>query len=146
MAELTWDDKYVVGVEAIDEDHKELFETVGELESAVTRNAEAAETCVLLQKLAVATAKHFANEEALMREAKYPGLALHVANHQRLTEKVQAFVARQSRSDAQMNQHGLTFLRDWLVYHTENDDHRLGDWLKDRVRELARAKQQAQVA
>jgi hemerythrin len=115
MAELTWSDKSAIGVEAIDEDHKGLFDAMGELESAVTRNAQAAETGALLGRLAVATGKHFADEEALMRDAKYSGIALHTANHQRLMEKISAFVARQTRNSAEMNQHDLNFLRDWLV-------------------------------
>jgi hemerythrin-like metal-binding protein len=125
MAVLTWCDKYTVGIRAIDDEHKELFDTVSELESAVALNAE---TGALLKKLVVATSSHFADEEAIMRGAKYPGLALHVANHQRLMEKVEAFAARHSQSGVAMNQHALNFLRDWLLYHIENDDARLGSW------------------
>jgi hemerythrin-like metal-binding protein len=131
MAELSWCDKYAVGVEAIDDEHKELFEAVRGLESAMARFAAPAEMGVLLKKLSAATAKHFSDEEAMMREAKYPGLALHVANHQRLMEKVEAFAARHSRSGATVNQHALNFLRDWLLHHIENDDARLGAWLKE---------------
>jgi hemerythrin-like metal-binding protein len=132
MAELSWCDKYAVGVEAIDDEHKELFEAVRGLELAMARFAEPAEMGVLLNKLSAATAKHFADEEAMMREAKYPGLALHAANHQRLMEKVEACAARHSRSGATVNQHALNFLRDWLLHHIENDDARLGAWLKER--------------
>jgi hemerythrin-like metal-binding protein len=146
MAELSWCDKYAVGVENIDAEHKEMFDAVRELGSAMAQNADAAETGALLEKLVDATGKHFADEEAMMREAKYPGLALHAANHQRLKEKVEAFADRYSQSGAKMNQHALNFLRDWLVYHIENDDQRLGDWLKNRVRDLARAQAQPQAA
>lgn len=139
MGELSWCDKYAVGDRGIDDDHKELFGTVNHLESAIGRSAEAAEVVVLLKELVDHTGKHFADEETAMREAKYPGLVLHVANHQRLQEKVEAFAARHSQSGSQMNQHALNFLRDWLVFHIENDDGRLGEWLKDRARDAARA-------
>ena len=142
MGELSWCDKYAVGVPGIDDDHKELFAAVNELEWAIGRNADAAEMVVLLKELVDRTRKHFADEEAAMRDAKYPGLALHVANHQRLQEKVEAFAARHSQSGSQMNQHALNFLRDWLVSHIENDDRRLGEWLKDSARDAARAQQQ----
>jgi len=132
MAELTWGDRYAVGVEAIDDEHKELFDAVRELESAMARFAQPAEMGELLKKLSASTARHFADEEAMMREAKYPGLALHMANHQRLMEKVQAFAARHSQSGVTVNQHALNFLRDWLLHHIENDDVRLGSWLHER--------------
>ena len=37
MAELSWSGKYAVGVEAIDDEHKELFDAARGLESAVAR-------------------------------------------------------------------------------------------------------------
>ncbi|MGD0348032.1 MAG: bacteriohemerythrin [Terracidiphilus sp.] len=129
MAELNWSEKYAVGIRAIDDQHEELFAAVRGLEAAVARNAKAAETRALLKKLVAATSNHFEDEEAMMREAKYPGLALHAANHQRLMEKVEAFAARYCQSGATVNQHALNFLRDWLLYHIENDDARLGIWL-----------------
>jgi len=134
MAGLTWDDKYSVGVREIDDEHVELFDAVRELESAIARNAEAAETGASLMKLTAVTSKHFAGEEAMMRKAKYPGMTLHIANHQRLMEKLGAFSARHSRDGAQLNQHAVSFLRDWLLFHVENDDARYGDWLKDLAR------------
>lgn len=133
MAELTWGEKYAVGVRAIDDEHKELFEAVRGLESAAARNAGPAEMDVLLKKLVAATSCHFADEERAMREARYPGLALHAANHQRLMDKVEAFAARYSGSGAAVNQHALTFLRDWLCYHIENDDVRFGHWLSEHA-------------
>jgi len=139
-------DKFVIGVESIDDDHKALFSAVEDLKSAMDGKAEAREMGALLHRLAEATGKHFASEESLMREAKYPGLALHQANHQRLMEKLHAFVARHGRSGAQLDHYALNFLRDWLVFHVENDDQRLGDWLRDRARDLARAQSQAQGA
>ena len=135
MTKLSWCEKYAVGVEAIDGEHKELFEAVLALESAMTRSAQPQEMSELLKKLSASTARHFAGEEAMMREAKYPGLAIHLANHQHLMEKVEAFAARHGRGGATVNQHALNFLRDWLLYHIENDDARLGAWLKDRSRD-----------
>lgn len=131
MAELSWCDKHAVGFQGIDDEHRELFEAVQGLESAMGRFAGPAEMSELLKKLVAVTSKHFASEEAMMRGAKYPGLALHVANHQRLMEKVEAFSARHSRNGVVVNQHALNFLRDWLLHHVEGDDARLGGWLKE---------------
>jgi hemerythrin-like metal-binding protein len=132
MAELSWSDRHAVGLQGIDDEHEELFEAVRGLESAMGGSAEPAEMGALLKKLVAATGKHFASEEAAMREAKFPGLALHAANHQLLLEKVEAFAARHSRSGAVVNEHALNFLRNWLLHHMENDDARLGAWLKER--------------
>ncbi len=137
MADLQWKKKYAVGVASIDDEHQEMFAAVRALEAAMNRKADAAEMGELLKTLAAATVRHFADEEAVMREAKYPGIGLHAANHQRLLEKIDAFVARHVQNTAALNVHALNFLRDWLVIHVENDDARLGEWLKDRAREQA---------
>jgi hemerythrin len=131
MSLLAWNESYSVGVASIDDEHRELFDAVRNLESAIVRNAEAAETGPLLLKLAEATARHFQDEEAIMRKAKYPGMALHVANHERLVEKIDAFAVRHSRGGAPLNQHALNFLHDWLLHHIESDDARLGEWLNE---------------
>jgi hemerythrin-like metal-binding protein len=131
MAEFTWCDKYAIGFRQIDDEHKELFEAVRGVESAMARNAEAAETGVLLKQLVAATGKHFAGEEVMMRGAKYPGLALHAGNHRRLMEKVEAFAARHGQGGVAVNQHALNFLRDWLLHHIETDDARMGAWFKE---------------
>ena len=135
MKDLHWKEIYAVGVPSIDDEHKTLFDAVQALKSAMVRNAGSEEMGVLLRELAATTARHFADEEALLREVQYPGAGLHTVNHQRLMEKINAFVARHIQGAATMNQHAWSFLRDWLVFHVENDDARIGDWLKDRVRE-----------
>lgn len=132
MAELSWCGKYAVGVEAIDDEHKELFNAVQAIESAMARNADPAEMDVLLKVLPAVTFEHFAGEEAMMRAVKYPGVVLHAANHQRLMEKVEAFSARYSHGGVAVNQYALNFLRDWLLYHIENDDARFGVWWSER--------------
>lgn len=131
MAELTWGDKHALGFRGIDDEHEELFEAVRGIESAMARSAEPAAIGVLLDKLVAATGTHFASEESTMRGAKYPGLALHAAEHQRLMEKLGAFAARHGQGGVAMNQHTVTFLRDWLLHHIETDDSRLGVWLKE---------------
>jgi hemerythrin len=65
-----------------------------------------------------------------MSIAKYPGLALHSANHLRLMEKLEAFAARHGHGGQALNQYALNFLGDWLIYHIRTDDMRLGNWLR----------------
>jgi len=144
MAQVTWCDKYAVGVQEIDGEHKELFDAVGAFELAMTRNTEAAEIRALLRNLTASTVAHFAHEEAMMREAKYPGLTLHCADHRHLMEKLDAFTLRFTRGGAAITRHSIGFLRDWLLHHIENDDRRFADWLKAHEPDLAREQQQMQ--
>jgi len=132
MAGLVWSDNCSVGIDSIDGEHRVLFDTIAELESAATQNLDRETVAALLTKLANATREHFSQEEELMKTRSYPGLALHAANHQRLIEKLNAFAARYGPGSQAMDQHAANFLRDWLLHHVQNDDRRLGAWLRDR--------------
>ena len=130
MTALTWNDRFSVGVKPLDDEHRELFSILAALEAATTQSLEPEAAARLLRKLEEATRTHFAREEAVMRAAKYPGLALHSANHLRLMEKLEAFEARYGQGGQALNQHAHSFLDDWLANHIQTDDMRLGDWLR----------------
>jgi hemerythrin len=128
---LTWNETLSVGVQPIDDEHRELFDFLTALEAATKQSMEPESAARLLRELEEATRKHFAVEETVMRTAKYPGLVLHRANHLRLMEKLEAFSSRYGRGGQSLNQHALNFLGDWLVNHIQTDDLRLGDWLRE---------------
>jgi len=132
MTALTWNDTFSVGVEPLDDEHRELFGLLAALEAATTQRLQPESAARLLRKLEEATRTHFAREEAVMRAAKYPGLTLHSANHLRLMEKLEAFMARHGHGGQALNRHAINFLGDWLVNHIQTDDMRLGDWLRER--------------
>jgi hemerythrin len=85
----------------------------------------------ILSKLTNATRQHLADEAAMMKAVKYPGVAMHIANYQRLLEKLIAFAGRFGQGGIALNQHAVNFLRDWLFHHVQNDDRRFGDWQKE---------------
>ena len=144
MAEQQWNQQYNVGVEALDEEHRGLFSRLQELEDAIAQSAAHEKAMGILRKIAESTRDHFQGEEAQMQELQYPGITLHRANHQRLMEKLLAFAARYVSGGQKLDHHALNFLRDWLLYHIQNDDARYGSWLQDRERAQARAQQTQQ--
>jgi hemerythrin-like metal-binding protein len=146
MAEQERKKEYNIGVEALDEEHQDLFNGLREIESAIAENAAQETTRAILRKIAESTRVHFGEEEAQMQAGQYPGLALHAANHQRLMEKLLAFAARYWAGGQKIDRHALNFLRDWLLYHIQNDDTRYGSWMKDRERAQARADQKKQAS
>jgi hemerythrin-like metal-binding protein len=131
MALLTWNEKYSVGVHAIDEQHTGLFNILNDLHAAMMTGQAQALTGPLLKKLVEYTQKHFAAEEAMMAKTKYPGLAAHQALHRDLVKQVNGYVVRFDRGEITLNLHLLNFLRDWLTNHIQKTDHEYGPWLND---------------
>jgi hemerythrin-like metal-binding protein len=131
MALLTWNQKYSVGVHALDDQHTGLFKILNDLHAAMLKGQAQTLTGPLLKKLVDYTRTHFADEESLMARTKYPGLTEHRAQHQDLVKQVEGYVERFERGEITLNVHLLNFLRDWLTNHIQKSDHQYGPWMND---------------
>ncbi|MGB8260827.1 MAG: bacteriohemerythrin [Terracidiphilus sp.] len=129
MALLNWSEKYSVGVKSLDNQHTALVGTLNELHTAMLKGQAASVTGNLLRKLVEYTRNHFAQEEALMSRAGYPGLETHRTQHHELTKQVGEYVERYERGEITLNLHLLNFLRDWLANHIQKSDKEYGPWL-----------------
>ena len=71
---FAWNGEYSIGVMALDTEHRNLFELIQELKTAVENDVDAQEQGALLHLLAENAAMHFASEEAMMAANRYSGL------------------------------------------------------------------------
>lgn len=129
MALMTWTDSFSVGVTAMDEQHKGLVKTLNELHAAMLTGQATTVTGDLLKRLVQYTHQHFAAEEALMKQAGFPGVAAHCVLHRNLTGQVEKFAGRFDRGEISLNVELLMFLRDWLITHIQKTDREYGPWL-----------------
>ena len=84
MALLKWTRSNEVFVTEIDDEHKEIFQAVFDLQKALTSSAPPPELSKLTQHLVASIDGHFAHEERLMRAARYDFLRWHKQSHDRL--------------------------------------------------------------
>jgi hemerythrin-like metal-binding protein len=132
MALMTWDQKYSVGVKAIDSQHSVLFGLINDLHGAMLKGEGKSMTGQLLEKLADYTQTHFVAEEKMMEAASYPGLAQHRVKHRELIKKLEGYSARFKRGESTLNLHLMNFLRDWLTNHILEVDHEYSPCMKSR--------------
>jgi len=83
---FTWTPDLAVGVDAIDEQHRELFRRADRLIASADAGDDAGEVLRMLGYLGEYVASHFEAEEALMAEVAYPADAAvaHRAEHAQL--------------------------------------------------------------
>jgi hemerythrin-like metal-binding protein len=122
MALLTWNKTYSVGVQKIDSQHTILFTILNDLHAAMMKGQAQSMTGTLLHKLADYTHTHFAEEEAMMAAAKYPGLADHKLKHRDLVKQVEDYILLYDKGEITLNIKLLNFLRDWLTNHIQKVD------------------------
>jgi hemerythrin len=132
MALVVWSDKLSVGVRFVDDQHNVLFKTINDLHDAMLKGQARAIVGELLCRLLVYTRNHFSQEEALLDDAKYPGLAGHRSQHRELTGKVEEYIARYQKGDLTLSNHLADFLSDWLKQHILDTDQTYGRWLREQ--------------
>jgi diguanylate cyclase (GGDEF)-like protein/hemerythrin-like metal-binding protein len=96
LPEVVWDDAYNSGHARIDKQHQRLFQLANSLLAVLTGETPLAEVSLRLETLLAHTSQHFHDEEAFLREARYPGLAQHATVHAGLLAR-----ARQLQEEVQ---------------------------------------------
>lgn len=85
MQQIQWQDRFNIGVETVDHAHRNLFAIVQKIMELYVERHEDKFACVEGIKYFKAYAlKHFAEEEAYMKEIGYPGYRAHKRLHDRM--------------------------------------------------------------
>lgn len=111
-----WYDGLSLGHEDIDRQHQGLFDLVNELEEAIMQQRSLTILADVVERLNVYAAEHFAAEERLMREHRYPGFAAHQQAHELFIEKVMSFNFMPDAYE-HPSKELYQFLRTWLIEH-----------------------------
>ena len=94
MGLLKWSNESSVGIETVDNEHRELIDVINELCDAVQKGHEREQTGQLLHRLIECARGHFTSEEAMLLATDYPELAEHTEQHQSLLVEVEELAAR----------------------------------------------------
>lgn len=117
-----WTEAYRVNVAELDRQHQDLFDAVNELDQALSTGEGEAVIASLLEKLMKYADEHFAAEEALMQQHRFPGLSTHRAQHKVFRHKIAVFLASHRAHKASVPVSLLLFLREWLKDHLLKTD------------------------
>lgn len=137
--QLTWTPALSIGHEEIDKQHIALFDFFADFINGCSKG-EARETLIELHdRLKDYAEHHFAAEEALMQQVKYPGFEQHKRKHQSFRQRL-AEIRQQISSEGPtlMNiiQTNKTLVA-WLVQHVQDLDQSFGDYLTQNQAEQA---------
>ncbi|HEX2952453.1 MAG TPA: bacteriohemerythrin [Bacillota bacterium] len=135
MSSIQWTTYLSVGIDFIDDQHKELFNRINILLEACN-NGKGKEvisgTFDFLQSYVV---QHFQAEEAYMTRYNYPAYPEHKVQHDRFIEDVLKLKSQLDSEGAS----GLIVIQtnrvvvNWLNKHIRNVDTLLGEFLKSKI-------------
>ena len=121
----------LIGVPEIDDEHKRLFELIGEVDSAIKAGGDAVSTAItLIAELKQYAVNHFAHEEAYMEKINDPELQRQKKEHAAVIEKVNSYslsdITDESAKEAISKL--LEFLSKWLMGHILGSDILIGQF------------------
>ncbi len=127
-----WSERYSVNIAELDRQHQGFFAIVNELNDALAAGEGAAVTKSILLRLVEYANNHFAAEEALMTQYKFPALFTHCAEHDRFTRLVAKFLADYRAGKSGVPVTLLLFLQTWLKEHILVSDKAYSSFLNAR--------------
>jgi methyl-accepting chemotaxis protein len=117
IARFIWNDRFALGVEAMDDEHKILIEKINNLAKSIEESdGDSSKLIAPFKDLVSYTRLHFSHEEAYMDSIKYPQLVQHKAIHTSLLAGVDSF-GDQLKSNKLDGDALIHFLNDWLIRH-----------------------------
>ncbi|MDR2479160.1 MAG: bacteriohemerythrin [Treponema sp.] len=121
---VTWTDDFSVENEQIDLQHKELVRMTNEFYSGCQMGGVLAKVYFMktIQGAVLYIKTHFATEEAIMRQADYPGFEDHRQQHadfvSEVTRQIQIFEKEDNPDPAGF----IKYLMNWVLQHIANSD------------------------
>ncbi len=128
-----WTEKFSVGVEALDDQHKELFKLLHDLSVALKTDVNA-DPGSALTRLQTYILFHFSSEEHLLAKYGYADLEQHVEEHERFKAKVDEFKRKYSDDKPKLALEIRNWIAEWIVSHVMETDKKYADFLAPKVR------------
>jgi hemerythrin len=125
-----WTRAKSVFVPELDAEHRNLYQIAEEAHKALLAGAPLGVTTPQIRALLAAAEDHFAHEERLMREARYPLLKWHSGQHDTVRKHAAELLPLIEAEDPTASTELLEFVGLWLKEHTAVADRMMSAALR----------------
>ena len=135
---MKWTQDMAVGIETIDEQHKELFKRISDLLQAIREHRCKSEIDGTIKFLDDYARFHFGEEEKRMLDAGYDGLGEHRKHHAVYLNNINELKELASQPRVQGASYELSVTTnqvvvDWIVDHIMKIDRKFGEFVKNKT-------------
>ncbi|MDP7592638.1 MAG: bacteriohemerythrin [Litorilituus sp.] len=123
MAALIWNEGMSVGIEAIDNGHKQIITIIAKLTAAESGDLSRHDIKKVFTELQLYVGQHFVMEEALLEKVSYSNLAEHKLSHQSFMHQFSQ-LQKQWLNEAYLisPDNIILFLHQWVIEHILKED------------------------
>ena len=125
---MRWDGSFAIGIEVIDEQHRQIFERLLAIENSVAKHDPSHILHFHLSQLAESMKFHLAVEEALLEVTRYPDLQEHRRSHAKIIELMADLEAKLQNNGSGNNLVG--FFEHWFVRHVLSNDREYASYMR----------------
>ncbi len=130
MPIIHWQDRYATGIPIIDDQHRQLCDTLNVLFDQLQSGVPVETYSKTLDFLMAYAVNHFHTEESIMAEHGYPDLSRHAEEHRELTGKIRAFRARFETPEPPTILELSRLVGDWMSHHIGEVDMGYAEFVK----------------
>ena len=125
-----WDPALETGDPTVDEQHRQLYELVNEMNDTVASGRSDELIAASFGRIIEYARSHFAYEEALMERIGYPGIETQMWQHREFAKEVELLWSEILSGD-RVSPGGLVdFMKEWLSYHVDQEDRKIGAFIR----------------
>lgn len=137
---IKWTEDLSVGVETIDEQHKELFERINSLVQAIKQKVCKYKISDVIKFLEDYVQTHFNEEEKYMLKYKYPHYEHHKSQHEYFKKELLTLKPELLKLEGgtkpgsyELSVTTNQLVVDWILAHVANIDKQLGKFLQTKI-------------
>lgn len=127
---FTWNENFSVGIEEIDNQHKELLTLIGKLFTGARFKKDIIEISDLTTEIISFAEHHFMTESRYMRKYNYPDIEHHENEHDEIIKRLKEYKFElRSYNVDDFASELMILLKSWFVNHLTYTDKKLFDYL-----------------
>lgn len=130
MEFFKWDDKYLVGIQEIDNQHKVIFDILNQAYDAFMKNEHEQKLDEIINRLFEYTDYHFSTEEKYFKQNPDETITEHRNQHNLFIDKIQSFKEQYKKDRKGVYYLIIKFIKDWFVNHINATDRNYFSKLK----------------
>ncbi len=120
MEKIIWENKYSVGIQKIDEQHRHFFEIANSVLDLTQKTPAKEEVFAVLEKLGDYAFYHFGTEEKYFDKFHYPSAVDHIAAHNQYRETIKKYldeIRSEGVDTSEFAQKIAFYSGNWLIGH-----------------------------
>jgi hemerythrin len=136
MEKIVWDDSFSVGVEEMDEQHKQIIKMVNRMIELKEDKVDSEIVSDTLTKMTEYAGKHFEKEEKYMLEYNYPYYSEQKEQHKEFKKRTATFCMDAMAYKTNVPIEILTYLKDWWINHILKIDMKYKSFFNEKGLDL----------